>query len=163
MSEELENYEIEEHRESFIVDSDDKAAWAMRKYAWLIRKIRENEAIVEKEKLRLQAWLFEVSSPLCKNAAYFEDLLLDYMRREREANDRKSIKLPHGTIKSVSTQEKIIPLDGFVDWAQKNNRDDLLTFPAPKPNAQAIKQAGISNEFVEVVPAYVSYSVKVSE
>lgn len=163
MSEELDSYEVEEHREPFVVDSDEKAAWAMRKFAESMFKIKENMAIVEKERVRWVAWLDSVNCKLSKDAYYFEGLLIDYMRREREANDRKSIKLPHGTVKSVATQEKIVPLDGFVEWAHQNNRDDLLTFPLPRPNIQAIKTAGIANEFVEVVPAEISYSVKVSE
>lgn len=163
MSEELDEYEIEEHREPFVVDSDEKAAWAMRKLAEAVHKIEENNAIVAKEKLRLQCWLDCVNTRLTNNAAYFDSVLIDYMRRERQASDRKSIKLPHGTVKSVATQEKIIVLDGFVEWAQANNRDDLLTFPLPRPNVSAIKTAGITNEFVEVVPSEINYSVKVSE
>lgn len=157
--EELAEYEIEPAKPlSFRVENDEQAAWAMRQFATACKKIEENEAILAKERLRWQAWIDEVNQPLARNAAYFEDLLKDYLRRERD--NRKSIKLPHGVIKSrASTRVEVG--EEFIEWAQKNNRDDLLTFPAPKPNIAAIKESK-DVEFVEVVES-VSFSVEIKE
>ena len=38
--------------------------------------------------------------------------------------------------------------DGFVEWAQKNNRDDLLKYDMPKASITAIKEAIKSGEKV---------------
>lgn len=34
-----------------------------------------------------------------------------------------------------------VPSDGFVEWAQAHNRDDLLTYKPPEPSKAAIKAA----------------------
>lgn len=152
--EELEQYEIVDA--PFRVENDEQAAWAMRRFAAACKKIEENEAILAREKLRWQAWLDEVNAPLSKDAAYFEDLLKDYLRRERD--NRKSIKLPHGTIKSRATQPKYEIQPGFIEWA-KENAPQLLRIEH-KPDMAAIKAAG-EVEFVEVLEAGVSYSVEI--
>lgn len=143
---------------SFRVEDDSSATWAMKKLREKVLKMRENERIAKEQLDLVSDWLKEVNASLGKEAAYFEDLLTDYGRRERE--NRKSIKLPWGTIKSrASTRVEVDP--EFIDWAQRNNRDDLLTFPAPRPNIAAIKEQK-NLEHVEVVES-VSYSVEIKE
>lgn len=143
---------------TFRVEDDSQATWAMKKLRERIIKIRENERIAKEQLDAVTDWLKDVNGTLGKECAYFEDLLTDYGRRERE--NRKSIKLPWGTIKSrASTRVEVDP--EFVDWAQRNNRDDLLTFPAPRPNIAAIKEEQ-NLEHVEVVET-VSYSVEIKE
>lgn len=153
MSEELAEYEVEERKLPFRVENDEQAAWAMRKFANACKKIEENEAILARERLRWQAWLDEVNGSIAKEAAYFEDLLTDYLRRERDS--RKSIKLPHGTVKSRASTRVHVE-EGFVEWA-KSNRPDLLRTKV-EPDLAAIKQEQ-NLEFVEVVEN-VSYSVE---
>lgn len=151
----IDEYEIDQPREPFTVDSDDKAEWAMRKLSAICAKIDENWAMLEKEKLRWQAWIDQANGSLEREASFFRELLLDYMRRERE--NRKSIKLPHGTLKSVASTSVEVD-EAFVEWALQNDREDLLTIPPPKPNKAAIKKEdGLPH--VEVVER-VSYSVE---
>jgi len=149
---------MSEQAEAFRVENDSQATWAIKKLREKVLKIRENERIAKEQLDAVSEWLSEVNGTLGKECAYFEDLLTDYGRRERE--NRKSIKLPWGTIRSrSSTRVEVDP--AFVDWAQQNNRDDLLTYPAPKPNIAAIKEEK-NLEHVEVVET-VSYSVEVKE
>jgi hypothetical protein len=142
----------------FRVEDDSSATWAMKKLRDLILKIRENERIADEQFKAVAEWLQEVNATLNRDAAFFEDQLTDYLRRERD--NRKSIKLPWGTIKSRATSRVEVG-EEFIAWAQQNNRDDLLTFAPPKPNLAKIKTEQ-NLEFVEVVES-VSYSVEVKE
>lgn len=156
--------QIEEMQVSFRVEDDSTASWAMRKFAYLKNKMIENERIAKAELDRISEWLEKQNRTLANSAAYFEDHLIDYGRRQREAG-RKSISLPYGTIKSVQTQDKVETTDAFIEWA-KQNRDDLLSFAEPKPNKSEIKKAldaGQKLVGVEVVPGSVSFSIKVND
>lgn len=150
--------ELEEYEAHFRVDDDSQATWAMKKLREKVLKIRENERIAKEQLDVIAEWLKDVNSALERDAAFFEGHLKDYMRRER--NNRKSIKLPWGTLKSTaSTKIEVEP--EFISWAQENDRDDLLRYPAPEPNKTAIAEAG-PLPHVNVLES-VSFSVKVKE
>lgn len=42
---------------------------------------------------------------------------------------------------SFRRTKSCVPSDGFVEWAQAHNRDDLLTYRRPEPSKTAIKSA----------------------
>ena len=42
---------------------------------------------------------------------------------------------------SFRRTKSCVPSDGFVEWAQAHNRDDLLTYKPPEPSKTAIKAA----------------------
>lgn len=155
------NFDVEERQLPFRIEDDSSANWAMRKYAALVQKIRENERIANAELERIAKWLEAENSKLASDASFFEEHLKDYGRRQRNEKDRKSIKLPYGAIKSRQTQPRIeVDEAVFIPWAQQNQRDDLLSYAPPKPNKTALKaEADIPG--VVVVEGSVSFSVEV--
>jgi len=112
----------EERDERFVVDNDEKANWAMRRLRSIRKKQDENKAIYDSEISRLQNWLEKVNTDLNRNAEYFEAILRPYALQER-LNDRKSIVLPHGTIKTVQGRQKVEVGDEkeFIAWAKVND------------------------------------------
>ena len=151
----------EQQDERFVVDNDEKAAWAMRKLHELHTQMRANERVYDQEKKNIDDWLQEVNGTLVNKGEYFRGLLLEYQARERDK--RKTIKLPHGTLKSRST-ERIEIDDEFVDWAACD-RDDLIVYQQPKPNMNEIKRllkAGESIPHCQLVES-VSFSLEVKE
>ena len=93
-------------REAFTVDNDEKADWAMRKLASIRRKQVENEAIHYREVKRVTEWLEKVNTDLERDASWFESNLKPYALTERY-NGRKSVVLPHGTIKTTAGRPRI--------------------------------------------------------
>ena len=66
---------------------------------------------------------------------------------------------------TVRKGQKIVQVDdaNFIDWAQGNNRDDLLTYKAPTPSKTAIKEAMASGEsipYAEIVTGKDSVTIK---
>lgn len=161
--EELEIYQPAEKLQ-FRIEDDARATWAMKQLREKVRKIQENEAIAKQEREAIDSWLEAVNGSLASDADYFRGLLVDYMRRERE--NRKSIKLPWGTLKSQKAPDKVELDDEFTEWA-KVNAKDLLVFPEappPKPVLSAVKkalEAGKPIEHAKIVEGVVSYSVEV--
>ena len=108
--------------EGFKVDDDEKAEWAVRKLARIRRKQSENKAIHDQELERISEWLKTVNDALERDAAYFEAVLTPYALQER-SNGRKSLVLPHGTVKTTAGRAKIEfeSEDKFIEWAKTND------------------------------------------
>ena len=163
--EEIETYDAEAYQEGFTVQNDEQASWATRKLRAIVERQMSNQAVADKELQRVEAWLKEENGRLDRQANYFRELLIDYMRRERE-NGRKSISLPYGTIKSRVNPDKVEIDDEFTQWAIKE-RPELLTVPptpAPKPIVAEVKkllQAGETLPHVQLIEGGVSFSIEV--
>lgn len=131
-----------EDRERFRVYDDSAASWAMRK----LKAIREKQAevikIAEAERARIEMWASEAVAALEPDEAYFTGLLLDYARRQRAEQGRKTIDLPHGKVKSRSAQPKFTFTDpaAFIAWAKESGRADLVRVKE-EPDLTAVKAA----------------------
>jgi hypothetical protein len=123
---EYENTETPWYSEGFEVTDDQKADWAIRKLASVRRKQAENKKIYDAEVIRLTEWLAMVNHALEKDASYFEAVLTPYALVQRWEG-RKTISLPHGTIKTTAGQPKIEfeSEDRFIEWALVNDPDLL--------------------------------------
>ena len=153
----------------------------MRKLRSIRQKIADNNRIAAEEVERITQWQADANAPHERDAQFFEGLLIEYARNEREQNNRKSIKLPHGTILSRKGADKIVVTDseGFMKWARENDRADLIrvkeepsisaikeAFP-PKESPDATAEGFVITEDGEIVvglttqPSQVSYSVEV--
>ena len=108
--------------EGFVVDTDQKADWAIRKLAVVRKKQAENQAIYDAEVQRITEWLSTVNTALQRDALYFEAVLRPYALTQR-TEGRKSITLPHGTIKTTAGQPKVEFKDeaAFIEWAKTND------------------------------------------
>ena len=171
----VDDFEIIEEpaREPFIVDDDSKADWAMRKLASIRRKQSENQAIYERELQRVKEWLEKVNTALERDAEWFEANLKPYALLQR-SEGRKSVVLPHGTIKTTAGRPKFeIEDEGvFLAWAETNQPDLVrVKKEIDKKALGALNQAEdkvISTQgeivpAVKVLPAETSVSFVIAE
>lgn len=131
----------QEERERFQITDDKQAAWAMRKLAAIRKRQAEVSGIADLERERIAAWETQQIEALSGDTAYFTGLLVQYARTERDANDRKSVVLPHGSVKSRagSRRVEIVDADAFTVWAQKNA--PTLVRVRVEPDKAAIRAA----------------------
>ena len=121
---EVENIE----KEVFKIQDKGQAQWALRKISALQAQIDENKALAEKEIQRVKEWEESENKAHVDSIGYFTALLQEYMLKEKE-NDPglKSIKLPHGTIRTKKQQPEYIRDDAqLIKWAKKEKRTDLI-------------------------------------
>ena len=113
---------ISAENEGFVVDNDQKADWAIRKLAVIRRKQAENKAIYDAEVIRITEWLSTVNTALDRDALYFEAILTPYALLQR-SEGRKTVTLPHGTLKTTAGQSHIEFKDEskFIEWAKVND------------------------------------------
>lgn len=126
----------EEKQAAFRVTDDGAAAWAMERLAEIRAEARIKEALSREQMDRITMWLEGEIKPLTARAAYFESLLADYARKQREEKDRKTITLPHGKVATRFTQPKFnINDEIFVPWAAEHAPHLLRTKVEPSVSA----------------------------
>lgn len=84
--------------------------------------------------------------------------LREYLLGQMQSVNKVTIKSPLAVISVTNSPEKIDEDDprwgvkgqAFVEWAQKNNRDDLLYFYDPEPDKKAIKAALDAGEVLPI-------------
>ncbi len=150
----------------FIIDDEDKANWALRKLARLNAQLEAVEEQARRERERIATWVADVSGPLNRQRVFFESLLEGFHREQLSADpNRRTIKLPAGTLKIRKTPASVELDDNFVEWAQKRERDDLLRVKV-EPNKAAIREAvlkdGEAISVVTIVAGELRFSVEVS-
>ncbi len=171
----VDDFEIIEEpaREPFIVDNDSKADWAMRKLASIRRKQSDNQTIFDREVERVTEWLQKVNTDLERDAEWFESNLRPYALQER-SKDRKSIVLPHGTIKTISGRVKFDIEDEskFLEWAESNapelvrvkkEIDKKALGAMNQAEDKVISTQGEIIPAVKVIPAETSVSFVIAE
>lgn len=117
--------------DKFVVDTIEKAAWAMRKYREAAQRKARNEALAEAEYERIREWLESANRKYDDSMAFFAGHLEGFARQER-AEGRKSVSLPDGTVKT-RTKGPSFEIDKavFLEWAQANKPDLLRVSYAP--------------------------------
>jgi hypothetical protein len=171
----IDDFEIIEEptREAFIVNDDAKADWAMRKLASIRRKQGDNKAIYDREVLRVAEWLEKVNTDLERDADWFESNLKPYALTERY-NGRKSLVLPHGTIKTTAGRPKIEIENEleFLAWAEtsqpeliriKKEIDKKVLNTLLTDSGDVISTQGEIVPSVRVIPAETSVSFVIAD
>jgi len=89
-----------EKRETFVVDTKEKANWGVRKIAHIDKQMEENINIVKDEIQKLNNWLESENSKLQAEIDWFSSLIEPWFRKlNQESKGKiKTIKLPDGEI-----------------------------------------------------------------
>ena len=133
----------DESRAAYRIPDDSAAGWALRKLAAAEARIGQVTEHAQAEHERIESWHEQATKRPRDDAAYFRGLLADYARRQR-LEGRKNIVLPYGKVSTRTTGGAITAdnADEFIEWAEQEGRDDLVTYSA-KPALAAIKAAGL--------------------
>ena len=139
---ELQDLPDEQERERFKIEDINAANWALRKISAAQAAIRERETLARAEVERVQQWLDGETQKLKGDIEFFEGLLHEYHQQELKLDEkRKTIKLPHGTLKMRAQQPDYQRDDvKLKEWAEANKRDVLIPQP-PKLDWASLKKA----------------------
>ena len=119
--------------ESIQADFDEKAI----NVALVIQNLKSDENQLKEEIDRLTAKIKAIKAR--------QDRLREYLLANMQAVKKMAIKSPLISITLKRTPAKIDKSEDwesqFVNWAQENDRDDLLFFYDPEPDTKAIMKA----------------------
>ncbi|MBA8760783.1 hypothetical protein GWK87_11130 [Staphylococcus schleiferi subsp. coagulans] len=182
MTNPLQNRELEnlEKSESFQVTNLETANWAFKKLEAL--KAKENEIIqvAEKELDRIKQWQSQELKSIESDKEYFEYLVTDYYKREKEKDDKFKLSTPYGKVTSragskvlemqsgVNEQDVIEQLEqkGFTEFvkvSKKLNQADIKKGFYVDDDGTLIDMNGEVLEGVKMVRKPTSYTVKAGE
>jgi len=138
---------------TFVITNDDEALWAMRRLAQAQRHIDKVTAQAQVEIDRINAWVEANTTDNQNTVNYFDRILGDYLMsvRENEADGRKSLSFPDGTVSSRTTQPKVAveDLEAFLAWAESNGHTEWVRVKR-EADVSAIKKVADYNG-VEVI------------
>jgi len=115
--------------EGFRIDTPEKAAWALGKYAGLHQRRDQNNDLAAREHERVRLWQEQANASIGCQMEFYEAHLEVFAMKQRIAGV-KTFDSPSGKIKSRATSQtiEVDNKDAVIEWAQVNNRDDLLRF-----------------------------------
>ncbi|WP_125153135.1 host-nuclease inhibitor Gam family protein [Clostridium rectalis] len=148
--------EIDELQEvqGFKVDSLDSANWCFRKIRALQEQVRENKALAEQEKERINAWERKENELAESNIVYFETILTEYYRKLKEENPKAKVNTPYGKISSRKSKKWSYNDKEVIEWAAKNGYDDLIRLKEEldKSTIKKTFKDGIDTNTGEIIP-----------
>lgn len=114
--------------QSFVVDDENKANWALRKIKQYKDKIEQNNALAQAEIDKIEQWLTEVNEQAQSSIDYFQSLLVEYAIKKREEDPNfKTLKLPNGRIGFRKSQPKwVYDNDKVIETLEKANLTDFI-------------------------------------
>ncbi|MFD2658565.1 host-nuclease inhibitor Gam family protein [Gracilibacillus thailandensis] len=139
---ELQEYldQEEQVNESFQIDNDQTANWALRKIKDITQQIQNNSELAQAEIEKIESWEQQEKEKLQQSIDYFQGLLAQYAVKKREEDPKfKSQKLPHGKIGFRKKPAKWnYDKDKIIDSLTKNNMQDFIKVTY-KPDIAGIK------------------------
>ncbi len=182
MTNPLQNQELEnlEKSESFQVTNLETANWAFKKLEALKAKENEINEVAEKELDRIKQWQSQELKSIQSDKEYFEYLVTDYYKREKEKDDKFKLSTPYGKVTSragakvlemqsgINEQDVIEQLEqkGFTEFVKVSkqlNQADIKKDFYVDDDGTLIDKNGEVLEGVKMVRKPTSYTVKAGE
>lgn len=115
-------------QERFVIDSPEKADWALRKLAQIRRRRAEAQAQADRYIQPVMAWLQAEFAKCDRDEQFFLTLLQEYHERTLAADPKaKTIKRPFGTLKLRAAQPAWERDDeALVRWLEERGKADLI-------------------------------------
>lgn len=146
--------EVIEESSGYKVTDLDSANWCFRKIAALNEKIKENQDLAAKEKLRIETWEQRENESAKQSIEYFEGLLKEYYMRLKEENPKAKLTTPYGKVSSrKSTKWNYTNEESLFQYLKENNAD--LIRVKEEINKTELKKAykeGVNTKTGELLP-----------
>lgn len=112
----------------FVIDSEEKADWALRKIKEAENKIEEIEEFAEHQIRQIENWKAKQTGKHHESIDYFQSLLAEYLNNKRKEDPEiKSITLPTGNVGFRKRQPKWIYNDEvLLESLESENMNDLI-------------------------------------
>lgn len=126
----------------FVIDSEEKADWALRKIKEAENEIDKAEYFAETQIRQIENWRIKQTDKHYESIEYFQSLLAEYLQNKRKEDPKlKSITLPTGNVGFSKRQPKWVYNDEVVlKTLESENLNDLIRVEK-KLDKRSIKKA----------------------
>lgn len=149
----------EEAKEGFVIDSMEKAEWALKKIAEHKAECKRIADFANEQIAKIQAWADEQAEAHENDVKFFEGLLMPFAAAELEGKKTKTIKMPSGkmSFKKATTYERdekallvFVKETGMQDFVKV---EEKLNWNEMKKSCTVTADGKLVTEDGEVIPS----------
>ncbi|MBF2173609.1 host-nuclease inhibitor Gam family protein [Staphylococcus epidermidis] len=173
----LEIETIERQNETFKITNLDQANWAFKKLDAIQAKENEINQLATQEIERIKEWQNNQTEQLQHNKDYFEHILTEYFKEERQKDAKFKLNTPYGKVTArkgskviqISNEQNVIDQlehRGFLNYikvTKKLNQSDIKKDFNVTENGNLIDSNGELLEGIYLFQKPISYTVKVGD
>ncbi|WDU84234.1 host-nuclease inhibitor Gam family protein [Caloramator sp. Dgby_cultured_2] len=141
--------ENDEPTKKFIIGDLEQANWALRKIAVYKKKQQENEKLAEAEIKRIQNWLERENRQLENSIKFFEGLLEEYARKQKEKDAKFKLSTPYGKLTFRKQQPKWnYDEETLLKYLKQSGKTEFIRIKEEVNKSELKKKLKIVGEFV---------------
>lgn len=159
---------LQEEREEFTINNLEGATWAFRKLRAIKAKEDELKKVADEEIAKVKTWLENELKTTQGDREYFEGLLTEYYKTEKDKDSKFKLSTPYGKISSRTTDKYYYEDEEEIkNYCSENGLNCIKIKKELDKNAfKKLCKGGVNLETGEVVPGVrvekeTSISVKV--
>ena len=138
------NEVLEENLEEGLEVTDNEIATSIMKRLKYVNMLKEeNTAIAEKEIQKIRAWEDEVNSDLDQKVKYYEEVLIEFYKKQQELNPKYKLDTPYGKITKRKSKKWSYDEEAIIEFLEENMYIDMINIE------KSIKKNDIKKAFPE--------------
>lgn len=164
------NEVLEENLEEGLEVTDNEIATSIMKrlkYVNMLKK--ENTAIAEKEIQKIRAWEDEVNSELDQKVKYYEEVLIEFYKKQQELNPKYKLDTPYGKVTKRKSKKWSYDEEAIIEFLEENMYIDMINIEKSikKNEIKKVFPEGIDTSSGQVIDGItiveeVNYNIKLS-
>ena len=142
------NEVLEENLEEGLEVTDNEIATSIMKRLKYVNMLKEeNTAIAEKEIQKIRAWEDEVNSELDQKVKYYEEVLIEFYKKQQELNPKYKLDTPYGKVTKRKSKKWSYDEEAIIEFLEENMYIDMINIE------KSIKKNDIKKAFPEGIDA----------
>lgn len=138
------NEVLEENLEEGLEVTDNEIATSIMKRLKYVNMLKEeNTAIAEKEIQKIRAWEDEVNSELDQKVKYYEEVLIEFYKKQQELNPKYKLDTPYGKVTKRKSKKWSYDEEAIIEFLEENMYIDMINIE------KSIKKNDIKKAFPE--------------
>lgn len=121
------NEVLEENLEEGLEVTDNEIATSIMKRLKYVNMLKEeNTAIAEKEIQKIRAWQDEVNSELDEKIAYYQEVLIEFYKKQQEVNPKYKLDTPYGKVTKRKSKKWSYDEEAIIEFLEENMYIDMI-------------------------------------
>ena len=138
------NEVLEENLEEGLEVTDNEIATSIMKRLKYVNMLKdENTAIAEKEIQKIRAWQDDVNSALDQKVKYYEEVIIEFFKKQQELNPKYKLDTPYGKVTKRKSKKWSYDDEAIIEFLEENMYIDMINIE------KSIKKNDIKKAFPE--------------
>jgi len=161
---------VEENLEEGLEVTDNEIATSIMKRLKYVNMLKEeNTSIAEKEIQKIRAWEDEVNSELDQKVKYYEEVLIEFYKKQQEVNPKYKLDTPYGKVTKRKSKKWSYDEEAIIEFLEENMYIDMINIEKSikKNDIKKVFPEGIDTSSGQVIDGItiteeINYNIKLS-